>query len=127
VTMRRHIVLTISVVMVAGGIGVYMLKQSQPLPFGRQDVVAVWLEPIPEGPSSPRFVVKPRHGERPLSSIEEAIPSPLPRDLWQGFRCDSGGNVVVELNNGSQIRYGPCRLPDSIEELRAHFLKALSH
>lgn len=113
------------VLLAATGVGIYLVRQSQPLPFDRQDVVAIWLEPIPEGPVSPHFTRQPEADDPRLSLVEEAIPSPLPRDLWQGFTCDMGGDVVLELNNGDLIRYGPCRRPDSIERLRTHILQAL--
>ena len=102
-----------------------MWKQSFPLDFSREDVVAVWLEPIPEGPQSPRFVMEPRDGDRSLTLITDAIPSTLPRDIWQGFTCNMGGNVVVEVRDGDPIRYGPCRRPDAIENLRQEMLAAL--
>lgn len=114
-----------AVVILAVAVGYYLWKQSSPLPLTEEDVVAVWLEPIPEGPSSPTFLRQPDKKERSLSKIAHAIPSPLPRDVWQGFGCDIGGNVVVEIRDGSEIRYGPCRRPEQIQDLRREMLQAL--
>lgn len=119
---RVGIALLLIIVM---AVGYYLWKQSAPLPFSREDVVAVWLQPVPEGPRSPNFVLDPTNRDRPLSEISDAIPSPLPRDLWQGFGCDLGGNVVVEVRDGSEIHYGPCRYPDSIKDLRQRMLQVL--
>lgn len=114
-----------ALVAIGTGVGYYLWKQSSPLPYTRQDVVAVWLDPVPDGPGSPRFVTEPNEGDRPLTLIDQSIPSPLPRDVWQGFTCNTGGDVVVEIRNGESIRYGPCRRPGSIEDLRQQILRAL--
>lgn len=123
--MKRLIIPAVLLLAVATGVGIYLVRQTQPLPFDRQDVVAIWLEPVPEGPGSPRFARQPEADDPHLSLIEDAIPSPLPRDVWQGFTCDIGGDVVLELDNGDLIRYGPCRRPDSIGRLRTRILQAL--
>lgn len=114
------------VLAVALPVGYYIKEQGDPLPYGRTDVVAISLEPYPEGPSSPKFVRHPRsEHEVSLSLIEAVIPSRLPRDVWQGFGCDLGGNVVVQIANGEQIEYGPCRRPAPIERLRRIILEEL--
>ena len=116
-----------------GGVGILVIalvayltvREREPLPFGANDVAAVWLDPVPEGPVSPKFTRDPKKGEMALSDIAEAIPSPLPRDVWQGFDCTMGGDVVVRLQNGDELRYGPCKRPPSIERLRKDVLDAL--
>jgi hypothetical protein len=123
--MKRLTIPAFLMLAVATGVSIYLVRQTQPLPFSRQDVVSIWLEPVPEGPISPSFVLRPNADERTLSLIEDAIPSPLPRNVWQGFTCDIGGDVVLKLNNGGLMRYGLCRRPDSIERLRTRILQAL--
>ncbi len=76
-------------------------------------VAAVDLRPIPEGPqlkSSPR-----------IDLIEPYVPDPLPAPLFQWF-CGTGGNLVVTLGNGSQVTYGPCYRPASIDHLWAEII-----
>lgn len=124
--MGRNRIVAIPVIVATAAIPYYMWKQSLPLEYTRGDVVAVWLEPVPEGVTSPRFAIGPGKGELPLGRITDTIPSPLPRDVWQGFSCDLGGNVVVELHNGETIRYGPCRRPEAIEDLRKEALAAIA-
>ncbi|MDQ3986326.1 MAG: hypothetical protein M3280_07495 [Actinomycetota bacterium] len=124
--MRRVTILSAIFVAAVTTVAFYIQRQSQPLPFGRDDVVSIWLEPYPEGPNSPAFALRPSGSDRPLANIEESIPSPLPRDVWQGvFYCEFGGNVVVELASGDRIEYGPCRRPASIEGMRRAILDAL--
>jgi hypothetical protein len=76
-------------------------------------VVAVDIRPIPEGPlpkSSPR-----------IDLIERFIPDPLPAPLFQWF-CGMGGNLVVALGNGTEVTYGPCYRPASIDHLWAEIV-----
>ena len=113
-------------ILVAVGVVVALVvRERPPLPFGVGDIAAIWLEPIPEGPVSPRFVRAPEKGEMPLSDIADAIPSPLPHAVSQGFGCTMGGDVVVRLRSGDELRYGPCKRPSSIEVLREEALAAL--
>lgn len=123
--MRRVTILSAVLVAAVATVAFYLQRQSQPLPFDRDDVVSIWLEPYPEGPISPTFARRPSDSDRPLANIEESIPSPLPRDVWQGFSCEFGGDVVVALDSGDRIEYGPCRRPASIERMRRAILGAL--
>lgn len=122
----KALLVVLAIVAVLGApVGFYLAKQAQPLPYGPHDVEAIWLQPVPEGPVPPTFARRPTKGELPLSRVEGALPSPLPRDLWQGFRCEFGGDVVLELRTGDEIRYGPCRRPAAIERLRVEVLQEL--
>lgn len=121
---KRNLLALLVAIVAAGGLALYFNRQDR-LPHTPDDVVAVWLEPVPEGPVSPTFVAEPGQDELPLDSVADAIPSSLPRDVWQGFDCDMGGDVVVKLQDGDEIRYGPCRRPLRIERLRKEMLRVL--
>lgn len=123
--MNRAVPAALLAILAVGGMTLYFIRQETPFPHTPDDVVALWLEPVPEGPVSPKFVAEPENGDLPLDTVADAIPSPLPRDVWQGLNCDIGGNVVVELQQGDEIRYGPCRRPAEIEHLRQEMLQAL--
>ena len=83
----------------------------------RGDIVRLALVPSGDGPD----LVFDRDPERPfelsLAVIEERIPIPLPGRVWQGFFCRFGGDLVIDLANGDQLAYGPCRRPVAIERL----------
>ncbi len=92
----------------------------------RAEVVGIEIDPYPEGPDSPPFVRGPTEpGEMSLSLIEDSIPVPLPAPKWQGFFCRLGSHVSVQLADGRTIKYGPCRRPDSIEQLRQRMIDVL--
>lgn len=123
--MKRTVLAVLVAIVAAAGIAFYFNRQDTRLAYSPADVVSLWLDPIPEGPVSPKFVPQPGEDELPLDTVAHAIPSSLPDDVWQGLNCDRGGDVVVELQDGDEIRYGPCRRPTAIEELRKEMLEAL--
>lgn len=82
-------------------------------------VIAVSIQPRPEGPPGPDFVRVPQlPGQRPLKEIDSFIPDPLPPPIAQWF-CGQGGNLTVTLGTGRTITYGPCYRPPSIDHLWA--------
>jgi hypothetical protein len=95
-----------------------------------QDIASITLEPVPEGPTSPVFV---RHAQAVaddqlvwrLRELLPFVPDPLPATLDQG-ECELGGDLVVTTKDGGTIAYGPCRRPQSINSLWAHFLDITS-
>jgi hypothetical protein len=95
-------------------------------PVHRDDIVSVTLEPIPEGPTAPVFVRHPVsvefvRQEFDLDKLRPAIPDPLPATLDQGD-CEFGGNLVIKTADDRTIAYGPCRRPQSIDELWTRFI-----
>jgi len=76
-------------------------------------VAAVDIRPIPEGP-------EPKSPAR-VAQIERFIPDPLPAPLFQWF-CGTGGDLVITLGNGTEVTYGPCRRPASIDHLWAEIV-----
>ena len=103
-------------------------QKSQPVAVRLRDIEEIRLVPIPEGPQAPTFDRRP-HGsaQRPMRLIAPFIPIPLPHPVWQGWTCEYGGDLVVELRNGRTITYGPCRRPRSIDRLWKHTIMVLSH
>jgi len=93
-------------------------------PTPAKQIVRIQMEPVPEGPVAPGFVLHPKADPmtKPLSEIQQYIPSPLPEPLDQGPDCRFGGNLVVTFSDGSQVVYGPCQLPDSINHLWAEMM-----
>jgi hypothetical protein len=92
----------------------------------RRQIESITLEPIPEGPSAPVFVLHPQSEpfvrvELDLAEILSFVPDPLPPTLDQGD-CEFGGDVVITAEAGTTIAYGPCRRPRSIEKLRARMI-----
>jgi len=45
------------------------------------------------------------------------VPDPLPRPLDQPRSCDHGGDLIIVLNDGREITYGPCDYPWQISQL----------
>jgi hypothetical protein len=95
-------------------------------PVHRDDIVSVTLEPIPEGPTAPVFVDHPVsveyvRQEFDLGKLRLATPDPLPPTLDQGH-CEFGGNLVITTADDQTIAYGPCRRPESIDELWTSFI-----
>lgn len=87
------------------------------------------IDPYPEGPRGPTFTRGRRPSPRfffPLGDLEPFIPDPLPSTAWQGLNCRMGGNLIVTLLDGDTITYGPCRRPESINDLWAHMLDLFS-
>lgn len=104
--------------------------KSRPLDIHRAAIKSVEVQPDPEGPPGPVFTRAPDPDRgalsQPFSAIAEFIPDPLPHSVWQGFNCEFGGDLIVTLLDGSQVVYGPCRRPLSIDELWAHLLDVYS-
>jgi hypothetical protein len=96
-----------------------------PPPPSTAGVKSVFLMPVPEGPSSPLFTLHPTNGQFPLAAIRSAIPYPLPSPIDQ--TCTVGGDVVIRLRGARTIMYGPCKLPPSIEMLKAAMLAYLEN
>src|SRR3954451_20777257 len=86
-------------------------------------IVEVRQAPVPEGPPGPIF--KRDVGQNSvflsLKLIEPYIPNPLPDPLDQN-RCTMGGSVFVRFEDRSEVEYGPCRTPVSIERLRGEMM-----
>jgi hypothetical protein len=100
-------------------------------PVHREDIVSVTLEPIPEGDPAPVFVDHPVSVEHvrqefELDRLRPAIPDPLPPTLDQGH-CEFGGNLVITTADDRTIAYGPCRRPQSIDDLLTRFNVITSH
>ena len=51
-------------------------------------------------------------------SFARLIPIPLPRPVPQPAGCTRGQLLELGLHDGRTIRYGPCRIPRSLEPLR---------
>jgi len=78
---------------------------------------SIHLQPVPEGPTGPLFVPRPRHqDELPLQLVQDFVRTPLPAPLNQGH-CGGGGDLIIVLKSGRSITYGPCRWPWQISEL----------
>jgi hypothetical protein len=74
-------------------------------------------QPVPEGPTGPLFVSRPHHlDELPLGLVRSFVVAPLPAPLHQPH-CGGGGDLVIVLEDGREITYGPCRWPWRISEL----------
>lgn len=126
--MKLVAILTVAV-LVGGSIALFISRnetegEQANLPFGRSDVVALWLEPVPEGPLSPRFQADPADPSAfELSTVAGSIPERLPQPLPQ--TCEIGGDVVVRVRSGREIHYGPCDHPESIKTLKKAMLLAI--
>lgn len=86
---------------------------------GYGQIRSIHLQPVPEGPTGPLFVPRPRRSdELPLELVRDFIRSPLPAPLDQPGGCsDSGDLIIVLKGSGHRITYGPCRWPWQISEL----------
>jgi hypothetical protein len=91
-----------------------------PVDVNRSDIKSVGIYPYPEGVSLPPFTRKPGAVFR-LESILDKIPTPLPAPVYQGFRCEQGnyfiGVLIIALNDGRSVEYGPCRRPGELDPL----------
>jgi hypothetical protein len=52
-----------------------------------------------------------------LALVGDFLPDPLPRPSNQQHTCQGGGDMIVDLKDGHEIVYGPCRWPWQISEL----------
>ncbi len=92
----------------------------------KERVVRLEIDPYPEGPPSIPFVRGDSHADTlPISRVERWIPSPLPAPLDQGS-CEFGGNLLVELTDGTVVTYGPCHRPPSIDRLWTRMVDVMS-
>ena len=110
------IALVIAALVAGGGVGVGPVTPVfyRPIPIAANGGVAgVAVLPIPEGPQP--------SGGPPIDVLEPYIPDPLPAPLFQWF-CGSGGDLIVTLGNGTQVTYGPCYRPASIDHLWAEIV-----
>ena len=91
-------------------------------------VVRLQLIPIPEGPTAPSFERDAVPGDksvRPLKSVGQYVPDPLPAPIQQPKSCSFGGNLVVTFADGFKLTYGPCKRPASINRLWAGMIYVL--
>jgi hypothetical protein len=96
-------------------------SEVQTLP-ANASVVQLQVVPVPEGPTMifKRDAVANRvMSVVPLARVERYIPTPMPLPLDQPAGCDGGANLVVTFADGTDIAYGPCERPDSIDRLWA--------
>jgi len=90
---------------------------------GHGQIVEVRDAPVPEGVPGPTF--KRDVGDNsvflPLKLIEPYSPNPLPVPLDQNV-CTLGGSIFIRFEDHSEVEYGPCRIPVSIERLRGEMM-----
>ena len=85
---------------------------------GYDQIRSIHLQPVPEGPTGPLFVPRPRRAdELPLALVRDFVRTPLPAPLHQPHSCGDSGDLIVVLKSGRTITYGPCRWPWQISEL----------
>ena len=112
-------------VLAIGAVGFGLLASvfNRPIPISANGgVVAIALSPFPEGPGEAVFERNPSsRTSRPLSLIDQFIPDPLPPPM-NNWGCSIGGNMIVSLGYRTQITYGPCRRPASIDHLWAEMV-----
>ena len=97
-----------------------------PHPMRTGPIVYVRIEPVPEGPNAPPFVLDPGPDQLSIRMIRRFIPRPLPEPLDQGFDCGFGGNLTVAFEGGARLVYGPCRRPESIDRLWAEMVRVIT-
>jgi hypothetical protein len=101
-----------------GTSGALDTSSTRHLASGYKDIASIHLQPVPEGPTSPMFVPTPKSAyEKPLALVRGLVPDPLPRPLDQPRSCDHGGDLIIVLNDGREITYGPCDYPWEISQL----------
>jgi hypothetical protein len=88
-------------------------------------IQSLQLVPFPEGPDSPLFEREPSDASVPLSAVSSSIPDPLPAPRWQGLTCGMGGDLVVIFADGTSVRHGPCKRPESIDRLWSRMIETL--
>jgi hypothetical protein len=94
-----------------------LLDRSGPINVNYDQIRSIHLQSVPEGPSGPSFVPRPRRAdELPLVLVRDFVLTPLPAPLHQPH-CGGGGDLVIVLEGGRTITYGPCRWPWQISEL----------
>jgi hypothetical protein len=89
-------------------------------------IVYVKIEPVPEGPIAPSFVLDPGPDQLSIRMIRRFIPRPLPEPLDQGLNCEFGGNLTIEFEAGARLVYGPCHRPESIDRLWTEMVRVIT-
>lgn len=114
---RRLLMAGFALALVAAAIWLFFFLRSRPIDVDRADIMRVELSPTGDGPSLV-FALDPEEPfEYSLALIEHRVPIPLPGRVWQGFFCRFGGDMIIDLANGDEVVYGPCRRPLEIERL----------
>ena len=99
---------------------------SRPIALSANRVVELRIQPVPEGPMPAMFQRSPSPGALAISTVLQSVPTPLPHPAWQ-FGCSTRGDLLVTLDDGRVITYGPCRRPASINRLWAAMMTAATH
>jgi hypothetical protein len=97
-----------------------------PHPTRSGPIVYVKIEPFPEGPVPPPFLLGTGPNQLPIRRIPRFIPRPLPEPLDQGSDCTFGGNLTIAFEGGARVVYGPCRRPASIDQLWTEMFRIIS-
>jgi hypothetical protein len=108
-------IVAVAVPVAAGAVGAGPLSPAfhRPIPVAAGGgVVGVEIRPIPEGPPSKGVA---------LDQLIPYVPDPLPAPLFQWF-CSTGGSLTVNLGDGTEVTYGPCFRPASINRLWARLV-----
>jgi hypothetical protein len=101
-----------------GNSGAFNTSSAGHLSSGYKDIASIHLQPVPEGPTGPMFVASPKSAyDKPLALVRGLVPDPLPKPLDQPRSCDHGGDLIIILNDGREITYGPCDYPWQISQL----------
>jgi hypothetical protein len=95
-----------------------ILTRSGTIDVSYDQIRSIHLQPVPEGPTGPLFVHRPRRAEElPLELVRDFVRTPLPEPLHQPGGCGDSGDLIIVLKDGRAITYGPCRWPWQISEL----------
>lgn len=97
-----------------------------PTPMRTGPIMSVEIEPYPEGPPAPPFVLHAGPNQLPIRRILRFVPRPLPAPLDQGLDCRFGGNLTIAFEGGARVVYGPCHRPASIDNLWARMVSIIS-
>ncbi len=110
-----------------GSSGVFDFSSSQ-LPYHASDIASIHLQPVPEGPAGDYYVRHPRTVDQmSLDLVGALLPDPLPRPSNQPHTCQGGGDMIIRLKNGLELRYGPCRARRAeLEHVRQSLRNALA-
>ena len=88
------------------------------------EITQIAIQAEPEGPPAPPFQRNPTRFGRPLPEILPYVPQPLPAPIPQD--CSVGGSLILTMEDGREIKYGPCRRPIAIERLWWHYLDVIT-
>jgi hypothetical protein len=90
-------------------------------------ILRIQLIPRPEGPPAPDFEQTPSGpNSKALALVQRFVPDPLPATLPQ-WGCGTGGDLVVTFKDGTEISYGPCHRPASIDALWGHVVSVIEN